>query len=111
MADLRDLFGPERRISLCRELTKLHEEILRTTLGEATEYYDGHEPKGEFVLVVEGAASAPPEAAGPDEALRRVEQLREEGLSLKVAAKQAAEELALPKNKLYDLALGKNVAW
>ena len=110
LADLRDLFGPERRISLCRELTKLHEEILRTTLGEATEYYDGHEPKGEFVLVVEGA-SAPPEAAGPDEALRRVEQLREEGLSLKVAAKQAAEELALPKNKLYDLALGKNVAW
>ena len=55
LADLRDAFGPDRRLSLCRELTKLHEETLRMTLGEAAAYYEVTEPKGEFVLVLEGA--------------------------------------------------------
>ncbi|MGN1003763.1 MAG: 16S rRNA (cytidine(1402)-2'-O)-methyltransferase [Oscillospiraceae bacterium] len=109
--DLRETFGSERRVTLCRELTKLHEEILRTTLGGAAEHYAEAEPKGEFVLVVEGAPPAQPEAVTPETALRRVEELRSQGLSLKAAAKQAAEELSLPKNKLYDLALGKETAW
>lgn len=109
--DLRETFGPERRVTLCRELTKLHEEILRTTLDRAAEHYAEHEPKGEFVLVVEGAPPAVPEAVTPEAALRRVEELRAQGLSLKAAARQAAQELSLPKNKLYDLALGKAPAW
>ncbi|MGN0968407.1 MAG: 16S rRNA (cytidine(1402)-2'-O)-methyltransferase, partial [Oscillospiraceae bacterium] len=109
--DLRETFGPQRRITLCRELTKLHEEILRTTLDGAAEHYAETEPKGEFVLVLEGAPPAEPETVTPEAALRRVEELRGRGLSLKAAAKQAAEELSLPKNKLYDLALGKETAW
>ena len=62
--DLAEAFGPGRRISLCRELTKLHEEVRRTTLGEAAEWYGANPPRGEFVLVVEGAAGTAAEA-GP----------------------------------------------
>lgn len=109
--DLRETFGAARRVTLCRELTKLHEEILRTTLGQAAERYAESEPKGEFVLVVEGAPPAAPAAVAPEAALRRVEELRGQGLSLKAAARQAAQELSLPKNKLYDLALGKETEW
>ena len=109
--DLAKTFGAERRIALCRELTKLHEEILRTDLAGAVAHYDAVEPKGEFVLILEGAAPVAEEEISPELALDRMEQLRRQGLSLKQAAKQAAEELSLPKNKLYDLALGKDVEW
>ena len=111
LADLCETFGGERRISLCRELTKLHEQVLRTTLAQAAEHYAENEPKGEFVLIVEGAQPVEEETVTPEMALRRMEVLREQGLSMKAAAKQAAEELKVPKNKLYDLALGKEVEW
>ena len=104
LSDLRDVFGPQRRISLCRELTKLHEEVLRTTLGEAAERYKAEEPRGEFVLVVEGAAPAKEEATLED-GLDRVEALLAEGLSRKDAVKQAAKELGLSRNELYAVAL------
>ena len=58
LADLRDTFGPDRQIALCRELTKLHEQTRRCTLAEAVDYYAENEPKGEFVLVVAGAEKA-----------------------------------------------------
>ena len=109
--DLAKTFGGARRIAVCRELTKLHEEILRTTLSGAVAHYDEVEPKGEFVLILEGAAPVEEEEISPELAMERMEQLRSQGLSLKQAAKQAAEELSLPKNKLYDLALGKDVEW
>ena len=109
--DLEKTFGGERRIALCRELTKLHEEIFRTTLSGAVAHYEETEPKGEFVLILEGAAPVEEEEISPELAMERMEQLRQQGLSLKQAAKQAAEELGLPKNKLYDLALGKEVVW
>ncbi len=104
LSDLRDVFGPQRRISLCRELTKLHEEVLRTTLGEAAERYKTEEPRGEFVLVVEGAAPAKEEATLED-GLDRMEALLAEGLSRKDAVKQAAKELGLSRNELYAAAL------
>ena len=106
LADLRSVFGGERRISLCRELTKLHEEVVRTTLDGAVASYADREPRGEFVLVVEGAQPVTAEA-DPEAALDRVEQLREEGLSLKEAAAKAAEEFGMKKRQLYDMALGK----
>ena len=104
LADLRDTFGPDRRISLCRELTKLHEEVLRTTLGEAVERYGEQPPKGEFVLVVEGAPERAPERPSLEEGVRRVLELREQGLSMKEAARQVAKETGLGKNELYSMA-------
>ena len=104
LRDFAGVFGPERRIALCRELTKLHEEIFRTTLGGALERYEAEPPRGEFVLVVEGAAPAVKEA-DPDAALERVFALREEGMALKAACKQAGEEFGLSKNALYEMAL------
>ncbi len=104
LADLAETFGPDRRITLCRELTKLHEEVRRTTLGEALDWYWGNPPKGEFVLVVEGAPAAV-EETDPEGALARVLALRAGGLALKPACKQAAEEFGVAKNKLYEMAL------
>ena len=103
--DLAEAFGGERRIALCRELTKLHEEIFRTTLAGAAARYGAESPRGEFVLVVEGAPA--PEEAGAtlDDGLARVAELREGGASLKDAARQAAKELDLSRNELYAAAL------
>ena len=108
LEDLRDTFGPQRRISLCRELTKLHEEVLRTTLGEAVDYYAQQPPKGEFVLVVEGAPEREPEQISLEEGVRRVLELREQGLSMKDAARQVAAETGLGKNELYSMSAKKN---
>ena len=105
LEDLRDAFGEDRGISLCRELTKLHEEVVRTTLGEAVVRYTENPPKGEFVLIVAGAEAPVKEEASETDAAARVAQLMEEGLSRKDAVKQTAKELGLPKNVVYDIAL------
>lgn len=108
LRDLCDTFGPERPVSLCRELSKLHEEVRRTTLGEAADYYRDNTPKGEFVLVVRGCEPVEEREATLEDGLALVEKLRaEEGLSLRDGVKRAAKELGLPKNQLYDLALGR----
>ena len=105
LEDMAAVFGEDRPISLCRELTKLHEEVVRTTLGAAVEKYTQNAPKGEFVLIVAGAEPEEKEAASPEDAAARVEQLMEEGMSRKDAVKQTAKELNLPKNVVYDAAL------
>ena len=99
------VFGGERPISLCRELTKLHEEVVRTTLDGAIALYTEQTPKGEFVLVVAGATPEEKVAATADDAATRVVQLMEKGMSRKDAIKQTAKELELPKNVVYDAAL------
>ena len=105
LQDMAAVFGEARPISLCRELTKLHEEVVRTTLGSAIEKYTENAPKGEFVLVLAGAPEQKKEVATEDDAAARVQQLMEEGLSRKDAIKQTAKELNLPKNVVYDAAL------
>ena len=105
LEDMVAVFGADRPISLCRELTKLHEEVVRTTLGEAIAKYTETPPKGEFVLVVAGATLVEKEKATPADAAARVAQLMEEGLSRKDAIKQTAKELDIPKNVVYDAAL------
>lgn len=107
LSDLLTAFGPERRITLCRELTKLHEEIFRTTLGQAVERYRAEAPRGEFVLVVEGAAPRGEEDYTLADGLERVNLLLEQGLSRKDAVKQAAKELGLSRNDLYAAALSQ----
>ena len=105
LEDMAEAFGPERPISLCRELTKLHEEVIRTTLGGAMELYAQQPPKGEFVLVVAGAQPAEEVRATADDAAVRVKALMDQGMSRKDAIKQTAQELDLPKNVVYDAAL------
>ena len=105
LEDLAEFFGADRKISLCRELTKLHEEVVRTTLGEAIEKYTANAPKGEFVLVVDGAAPAEKEVPTAEDAGEMVKRLMGEGLSRKDAIKQTAKALDLPKNVVYDAAL------
>ena len=105
LEDMAETFGTDRPISLCRELTKLHEEVVRTTLGEAIARYTEQPPKGEFVLVVAGAKPEEKEVATEADAATRVKVLMEQGLSRKDAIKQTAKELDLPKNVVYDAAL------
>ena len=105
LQDMAEGFGEDRPISLCRELTKLHEEVIRTTLGGAIEKYTENAPKGEFVLVLAGSPEQEKETATADDAAARVQQLMAEGMSRKDAVKQTAKELNLPKNAVYDAAL------
>ncbi len=105
LESMASVFGPERPISLCRELSKLHEEVIRTTLGDALALYEEQPPKGEFVLVVAGAVPEEKPAATAQDAAARVAELVEQGLSRKDAIKQTAKELDLPKNTVYNAAL------
>ena len=107
LADLRDAFGPDRKIALCRELTKLHEETRRTTLGEAADYYQSNDPKGEYVLVVAGRPPREAAAVTVEEAVEQVLRLVDQGTRLKDAAREVAEHTGLSKNELYAAALGR----
>ena len=107
LEDMAKTFGEERPISLCRELSKLHEEIIRTTLGEAVAYYEERQPKGEFVLVVRGAEPEEEKELSVEDGLAMVMRLREDGMSLKDAVKQVAKDLGLPRNQLYDMAVNQ----
>ena len=101
--DLCAAFGPERSVSLCRELTKLHEEIRKTTLGQAADFYRDNEPRGEFVLVLAGAdpADAAQDAPTLDEAVAAAERLMEQGMAPSAAAKQAAAGTPFSKGEIY----------
>ena len=105
LSDMRDILGGDRKISLCREITKLNEEVLRFSLDGAVNYYEQNEPRGEFVLVVEGA----PEGAANDEksALlslspeEHIEHYISEGLSKMDAIKAVAKDRGVPKSEIY----------
>ena len=105
LQDMAEAFGADRPISLCRELTKLHEEVVRTTLAQAVELYTQQPPKGEFVLVIAGCEPEQAPVATEADAAGRVAQLVADGMSRKDAIKQTAKELNLPKNVVYDAAL------
>jgi len=104
LEDMRDYFGCDRRISLCRELTKLHEETLRTTLENAVKHFTDNPPRGEFVLVIDGAPEKALEVTLED-ALQLAERYRSEGLSRKAACKKAASETGFSVNELYNSSL------
>ena len=105
LEDLCATFGPERKIALCRELTKLHEETRRCTLQEAVDYYTENAPKGEFVLVVAGAEPQEETAVTLEEAVAQVLALKEQGVRLKDAAREVSEHTGISKNELYAAAL------
>ena len=105
--DLTAALGPDRSVTLCRELTKLHEEIWKTTFAEAAAHYAQAEPRGEYVLVMAGAPEPGPEAAPtPEEtAARALALMREEGLAPSAAAKAAAQGTPYGKSEIYKLLL------
>jgi 16S rRNA (cytidine1402-2'-O)-methyltransferase len=101
--DLADVCGGERRIVLARELTKLHEEIWRGTVSGAIERCAEVDPRGEYVLVLEGA---PPAAEATEEEIREaVELALGRGLSKKDAAAEVAELFAVARNRVYEIAI------
>lgn len=108
LADLLSVFGDSRKISLCRELTKLNEEIIRTTLGEANRYYSENSPRGEYVLILEGAAEAGALTTDENPLLNlspdaHVSFYENEGLARMDAIKKAAKERGMTKSELYKI--------
>ncbi len=103
--DLCEVLGENRPISFCRELTKLHEEVLRTTLGAAVQHYEANEPRGEFVLVIAGAPEEEVRAAMPtaEDALDIARQYIASGMKKREACKKAAAETGQKSNDIYQL--------
>ena len=94
--------------ALCRELTKLHEETVRTTLGEAAAYYQENTPKGEYVLVVAGSPPRETAAVTLEEGTEQVLRLVAQGIRLKDAAREVSAHTGLSKNELYAAALERS---
>lgn len=108
LSDLCDTFGETRKISLCRELTKLNEEVVRTTLGEAKKYYNENEPRGEYVLILEGALEAGVKVSEDNPLLslppeEHVAHYEKEGLKRMDAIKAAAKDRGMAKSDLYKI--------
>ena len=109
LGDLAKLFGDERKIAVVRELTKIHEEVWRTTLAEAAAHYREQEPRGEYVLVIAGAETpALAEEFSLEDGVERARELEEGGSSASEAAKQAAKEMGLKKGEIYRELAGRS---
>lgn len=104
LSDMAEILG-DRPVALCRELTKLHEQTLRTTLFQAVALYEQQEPRGEYVLVIAGAQPLEEPAVTLEEGVRRVLHLRESGVKMKDAVRTVAGETNLNKNELYAAAV------
>lgn len=107
LQDMCEIFGGERKIALCRELTKLNEEIMRITLSGACDYYSQNEPRGEYVLIVEGYSGEIIDdgikellSLSPEEHVIRYEN---QGLSRMDAIKRAAKDRGMSKSELYKI--------
>lgn len=98
----------DRRISLCRELTKIHEEVLRGRISDMLNYYKDRTPKGEYVLVVEGAQEAEEKALTIEEAVAIAKQLIETGTKTSEACKQAAKKTGFSKSEIYAAVNAEN---
>ncbi len=105
LEDMRKTFGGERGITLCRELTKIYEEIIPTTFDGAIALYEEKAPKGEYVLVVAGGEPVKETEMTLDEAVQLAVSLREGGMSLTQACKEAAAQTGFKKGEIYKLAL------
>jgi 16S rRNA (cytidine1402-2'-O)-methyltransferase len=103
--DLCAVFGPERKIALCRELTKLHEETVRCTVGEAAAYYRENDPRGEYVLVLAGAEPKAETEITLDEGVGQVLALKARGARMKEAVRQVSDTTGLSRNDLYNAAV------
>ena len=100
LSDLLETLG-DRRISLCREMTKLHEEVQRGTIAEMVELYKEKEPRGEYVLVVEGAAEAKEELT-LQQAADLARELTKQGMTPSQACREAAKRSGCSKSEIYQ---------
>ena len=106
MADLLDVFGPNRKMALCRELTKDYEQIRRGTIADIRRSVINEPPRGEMVLVVAGASEEEADAATPatlsieDLAVLSVDRAQEDNLRIKEAITQVVAEHPLPDGSL-----------
>ncbi len=110
LATLKDMlkFFGDRKISLCRELTKIHETVMNTTLSEAYEYYCTNNPKGEFVLIIKGKTDYTEEKLSIDDAITKVEDLITKGVRATDACKEIAKLTDYSKSDLYTKIIEKN---
>ncbi len=106
LEDMLTAWG-DRRLCLARELTKLHEEIKLTTLAAAVDHYRENPPRGEFVLVINGAEAQKPQTFTLDEAVKTAQSLIEEGFSASDASKKAAAQTGLKKGDIYRALMQK----
>ena len=104
VADLAAALGGSRRVAIARELTKLHEEVWRGTLDEAAAHTEAVEPRGEHVLVVDGAP--PPAGVDDDQIVRAISERLAAGASRRDAVAEVASGLGVARRRVYDLALG-----
>lgn len=102
LADLAGVCGADRPVALGRELTKLHEEVWRGTLGGAVDWATAHEPRGELVVVLEGAPA--PQAASAEDIEAAVRTHLATGATARDAASAVAAELGVPKRTAYEIA-------
>lgn len=100
LEDLSQVLDGNRVISFCRELTKIHEEVLRMTLMEAVSYYQEHEPRGEFVLVLDGA-DPEQQKFSLEDAVKLANSYLEEGISPTLACKRSAKETGISRQEIY----------
>lgn len=103
LSDLAKALGGDRSAALCRELTKLHEEVLRGTLTELSAMYDAAEPRGEYVIVIEGAAPQQQEAMTIEQAAELARSYADGGMKLSEACKTAAQAAGVSRKELYRL--------
>ncbi len=103
LADLASVAAPDRRVAVARELTKMHEEIVRLPLGEAVEAYRDREVRGEVVVVIEGAPEPPPASAEDVASRALAEALLERGVAPSDVARELRTRLSIPRNEAYDL--------
>ena len=103
LADLAHACGDVRRVAVVRELTKLHEQVWRGTLGAARDHFAAHEARGEVVVVVGGAPA--PRGASDDDVVAVLTPMLAGGATVRDAADQVADSLGLPRRRVYDLAL------
>jgi 16S rRNA (cytidine1402-2'-O)-methyltransferase len=102
LSELASVLGDDRRVALARELTKLHEETWRGSLAEAAARAQEFEPRGEYVVVVEGSGAPPP--ASDAELSAALTRLRADGVSTRDAVAEVAAAYDVPKRRVYGLA-------
>ena len=101
LKDLSESFGATRKCAICREMTKLYEETIRTTLGGALKHFQETKPKGEFVLVIEGVTESENSPATMQEAIDLAKSFISDGKSISDAAKESAHITGLKKSDIY----------